>query len=333
MEMNKENRPVLTVAIPTYKRPELLKKCLDSIFASIGSRDVEVLVMDDSIDSTNAEVKRHAQASFQNLVWKHNQKNLGIDANICACLENARGQYVWLIGEDDLMRRESIDVGLRMIANLPGVPFIFANYSYITSDHRLVLRERSIDVEDGPMDFREFVENYLWSAGFIGGCIFNRDQFLVTDYKSFIGTYYAHVAGLCLMAQGKQIGIIARPQVGNRVGNSSTFTWSDDSFGVFQGWRILLRRLAPVLGETTYRRAYENHRESHGYLKLKFLVTKKADGLLTRSAVEKSLTSEVDDAERRRVEFVTTFVPQVACKLARFLYTGLRRRSLSPYTL
>lgn len=333
MEMNNEHRPLLTVAIPTYKRPELLEKCLASIFESIGHLDVEVLVMDDSIDQTNEEVRIRTVSTHKNLTWKHNKKNLGIDANICACLENAKGSYVWLIGEDDLMKRAGIQTALQAIDRCGAPPFIFSNYSYITADHRLTLREKSIDIEDGLIDFKEFFENYLWSAGFIGGCIFNRDAFLKTDYKSYIGTYYAHVAGLCLMAVGKQIGVISRPQVGNRVGNSATFTWSDDSFGVFQGWRVLLRRLKPFFGEVTYKRAYENHRESHGYLKLKFLITKKADGLLKPASIDQLLKGDIDESERRRVQFVAKYVPQFACKLARLLYSKLRRSSLTPFSL
>lgn len=331
--MKNEKRPLLTVAIPTYKRPELLEKCLASIFDAIIGRDVEVLVMDDSIDLSNEEVRVRVGSAHKNLTWKHNERNLGIDANICACLENARGEYVWLIGEDDLMKLSGIETALQAIDKYGAPPFIFSNYSYVTSDHRLTLREKSIELADGLIDFTEFFENYLWSAGFIGGCIFNRDQFLKTDYKSYIGTYYAHVAGLCLMAVGKQIGVISSPQVGNRVGNSATFTWSDDSFGVFQGWRVLLRRLKPIFGEVTYQRAYENHRESHGYLKLKFLVTKKADGLLQGPSVDQLLKGDIDAAERQRVQFVRTFVPQFACKLARALYTKLRRPSLIPFSL
>lgn len=320
----------LSVAIPTYKRPEFLGRCIRSVLASARGHNVEVLVMDDSTDVTNAEVLA-AFADRRDVRVIRNARNLGIDANICACIESAAGEYVWLIGEDDLMRVRSIERIMPLLDK--SYPFVFANYSYITSDQRLVLRATSIDVPSDSMAFNTFYDDLLWSAGFIGGCVIRREDFLSTDYRRFIGTYYAHVAGIALASRGRTVGLLAEPQVGNRVGDASTFTWAAESFDVFQGWRRLLEMLRPTFGDAHHVCAYASHKRAHGYLGLKFLVTKRADGLLTWKSVRKLLADDVSINECLLVLATFGLVPGWFARQLRDAYVRRRRRKLISFSL
>jgi hypothetical protein len=322
----------LTVAIPTYKRPELLARCIDSALASIGDHDCEVLVCDDSGDDTNAAVYAARASAGTRLRVVRNSVNLGIDANICHCVEEAMSAYVWLIGEDDLMRQSGVATVLAILSRSTAYPFVYVNYSYITDDQSLELRHQSIEESRTELPFETFVDEHLWSAGFIGGCVVNRDDFLETDYRSYIGTYYAHVAGIILASLGRTIGLVCEPQVGNRVGTASTFTWSSDSFGVFQGWRLLLKRLAPVLGPDHYERARASHQRAHGYLGYKFLMTKKADEVLSAGNVADLVQGDVSDAERHRIHMVAHYFPASFCRAVRAAYAAARRTRLQPFT-
>ena len=324
---------LLTVAIPTYKRPALLDKCIESVFDSANGLNVEVLVMDDSLDSGNESVYEKYRNLGKNIRVVNNVINLGIDANICACIENANARYVWLIGEDDLMKKSGINAALSLIENHAEVPFIYANYSYITADQKKIFRENSTEISTNLCEFTVFFENYLWSAGFIGGCIIRKDAFLRTNYKEFIGTYYAHVAGICLASIGSKIGVITVPQVGNRVGDASTFTWSADSYGVFQGWRKLLRLLMPEFGHASYTVAYQSHISAHGYLGFKFLMGKKADGLLRSNDIKGLLAADTSAAEKRRIVLVGHFVPKMLCVMLRKGYANARRLNLPDFLL
>ena len=327
-----ENK-ILCVAIPTYKRPEFLDKCIESIFSSCGNVDVQVLVMDDSLGEGNAWVYDKYKSAKKNIRVIYNKKNLGIDANICACIENADSDYVWLMGEDDLMRKSSIPTALAMIKDCAPVPFVYANYSYITADQKKQFRERSIEIEEGLQPFKIFFEKNLWSAGFIGGCIIKKESFLATRYRDFIGTYYAHVAGICLSSIGMQVAVIAQPQVGNRVGDASTFTWSEDSYGVFQGWRRLLSMLEPDFGTDSYARARASHIQAHGYLGYKFLIGKKADGLLQKTDITALLTGEISRSEKLRIILVSNFAPRFICRLLRSTYSKIRGLKLTYFHL
>lgn len=327
----------LAVAIPTFKRPALLAKCLNSVVLSIGASPVNIHIYDDSTDDTNDHVYEEFARKNVPLTITRNPRNLGIDRNICNCLENTDAEFVWLMGEDDLMGRDSISHVLRAIDGNTGVNYIFANYSLVTSDYKHVLLERSIDVADGSMNFERFFRYYLWSAGFIGACIVRREAFLRTRYRDFLGTYYAHVAGITLAAKGNSIGTIGMPLVGNRVGDVTTFTWGSDTFGVFQGWRRMLLGLKAEMGAANVDLAWRSHKTAHGYLSWKYLIARKAEGLLTISKVRELSKDFVSDEEGTRMIFVARWIPQTFCKVLRTLYFSLRKlrfsldRSAAPF--
>ena len=81
-------RPLLTIAIPTYNRSESLALLLEILAPQLdGESRVELVISDNaSSDDTSAVV-----ASFQNrglkLIYSRNETNLGADANFVRCLD------------------------------------------------------------------------------------------------------------------------------------------------------------------------------------------------------------------------------------------------------
>jgi len=95
--------PVLSIAIPTYKRFDLLVETLESVFALHFDFPVEVLVVDnDPLDDLHAsdEMARFADRPF---IYYKNLDNLGMFGNWNQALRLARGKYVTILHDDDLL--------------------------------------------------------------------------------------------------------------------------------------------------------------------------------------------------------------------------------------
>ncbi|MDQ2832349.1 MAG: glycosyltransferase [Acidobacteriota bacterium] len=111
--------PLITIAIPTYNRSRYLRCLLDSLAPQLrpGSQHnglVELLVSDNaSSDDTQATLDEHRH---QGLVFRNirNHTNLGADGNIAQCFTEASGQYVWIIGDDDVV----LPGGIRILIDL-----------------------------------------------------------------------------------------------------------------------------------------------------------------------------------------------------------------------
>lgn len=91
------NNTLLTIAIPTYNRADLLSVCLNSITSQIDSNiaeRIEVIVFDNnSIDHTTSVVDTYINNGFAIKYYK-NEVNIGADKNIASCFIKANGVYV-----------------------------------------------------------------------------------------------------------------------------------------------------------------------------------------------------------------------------------------------
>ncbi len=100
----KADRPILTIAVPTYNRATLLCRLLSTLFEQIGADSrVELIVSDNaSTDNTPEVVQsfRDCGKSFRSI---RNSENIGPDRNILQCFEAANGKYVWIFGDDDML--------------------------------------------------------------------------------------------------------------------------------------------------------------------------------------------------------------------------------------
>lgn len=97
-------RPLLSFAIPTYNRAKCLDRLLGALLLQLnGESRVEVIVSDNaSTDNTPAVIEDYKQRGHE-IRYLRNETNRGPDFNILLCFEQARGKYVWIFGDDDLI--------------------------------------------------------------------------------------------------------------------------------------------------------------------------------------------------------------------------------------
>jgi len=100
-------KPLITIAIPTYKRPGLLKIALDSALnQNVPGCQYEVLVVDNEFSPQQASetaelIKQRNQNA--NLLYYQNVENLGIAGNWNRCIQLARGEWVAFLHDDDIL--------------------------------------------------------------------------------------------------------------------------------------------------------------------------------------------------------------------------------------
>ncbi len=93
--------PLVTVAIPAFRRPDLLQQALLSLAAQENFTDFEVLVCDDLGDPATREVVANCPLPRVRLFV--NPRRLGAVGNWNRCLELAAGRWITILHEDDLL--------------------------------------------------------------------------------------------------------------------------------------------------------------------------------------------------------------------------------------
>jgi glycosyltransferase involved in cell wall biosynthesis len=93
--------PLVTIAIPAFSRPALLELALRSAFAQTSPARVEVIVCDDGLlPQTRTVVDRYRHLGVR---YHENRPALGGVGNWNRCLSEARGKWVTVLHEDDIL--------------------------------------------------------------------------------------------------------------------------------------------------------------------------------------------------------------------------------------
>lgn len=96
----------VTIAIPTYKRADLLKEALDSALNQTDYDDYDVLVVDNNPDRNDETEKLLLTYNNPRLSYYKNTKNLGMTGNWNRLYEIAKGEWVVMLHDDDLLNEK-----------------------------------------------------------------------------------------------------------------------------------------------------------------------------------------------------------------------------------
>lgn len=99
-----ENRPLLTIAIPTYNRCRLLSQLLDNLRDQVtGDPRVHLLISDNASTDDTVRVVEEERRRGTRLEYIRNAENIGAERNFLQCYEKATTKYLWIFSDDDLM--------------------------------------------------------------------------------------------------------------------------------------------------------------------------------------------------------------------------------------
>ena len=114
-------KPFLTIAIPTFNRADLLAEAIASALDQPGAPTFEVIVVDNdsaaaSIDVALAALPRQTPVDLRYFV---NASNIGMFANWNRCMTLARGEWVTILNDDDVLRPDFLSRMAEVIARRP----------------------------------------------------------------------------------------------------------------------------------------------------------------------------------------------------------------------
>lgn len=106
------DRPLLTLAIPTYNRRDCLSQLLELLMPQLEHEPrVELIISDNASPDDTPSIVERFQRRGLHLLYNRNEKNLGADGNFIRCYQQAKGEYVWIFGDDDII----VPGGLRQV--------------------------------------------------------------------------------------------------------------------------------------------------------------------------------------------------------------------------
>lgn len=169
----KEHKPTLSICIPTWNRSKFLNESLKRLsvqISEIDAADVEIFISDNaSTDSTQQIVEKYINDGVP-ISYQKNAENVGAARNFIQCILWSKGQYIWLLGDDDFLKDNALKIIINILKNQNyGLLHL---YSFGNKDRSPVVIE----------DKKDFIRSVSYYITFMSGNIFNRD--IVQEIKN-----------------------------------------------------------------------------------------------------------------------------------------------------
>ena len=125
--------PLVSIMIPTYRRPDLLREAILSVLSQKTDVIFEVVVVDNEMNIFFSEkvdaVIRHFNDGRVRLF--RNSKNIGMFGNWNRCIELARSEWVSILNDDDLFSTNFIESAFDVLNKNKNINLLFARSEFI----------------------------------------------------------------------------------------------------------------------------------------------------------------------------------------------------------
>ena len=197
----------LEIMIPTYNRAKYLDYTLNALLHS-PFKDCRIIVRDNASPDNTPEICEKYSKLFKNFVIIRNKFNIGGNANILRCYEDASLDYVWVLADNDLLNFDDCEDFVEAIDSEKYGLIICcsASFAYSTTDEPSFdygfanLLEKESDkknyLENTAEELVSIIKNYYFSANsFISSGIYKTSlidsDYLIQGYD-YIHYYFPH---------------------------------------------------------------------------------------------------------------------------------------------
>ena len=182
------NEIKISICIPSYNRPDFLKKTLTSIINQT-NKPYEVVVMDDCSSEDMSDIKKICLEN--NFRYIENNKNIGLMKNFNNVLMQAKGDYLALVHNDDLLSIYYIEEVEKFIQKYPNYKVYTVNgigineKKEVIGEYRLFRKDTIIKKKDGIKML--WADDYFCFLSVIGATVYNVEFIQKTPLDSDLG--------------------------------------------------------------------------------------------------------------------------------------------------
>lgn len=147
--------PLVSVVIPTFNRPDLLQRAVESVLKQ-DYPAVEIIVSDDhsEVDISGFHDRYVKTGKVRFL---RNDRNLGKQPTCLAAVEHSRGQFVALLDDDDWWSPSKLSIQMEVMLRSPHALLASRLYCVVGSS-QVIEPGRAIEPN-------ESIQDFIWSHG------------------------------------------------------------------------------------------------------------------------------------------------------------------------
>jgi abequosyltransferase len=171
---------LLTIAIPSYNRSAKLDVQLYWLRDAVKGfeKHCELIVSDNASKDDTPHIMEAWREVFGDVLRvRRNPRNIGALGNIAACIREAKGRFVWVIGDDDEVSDLAVSFVVRSLQSEPALAMLSLNFA----STGVSVYDRCFDwPADAVLQGRDFIETALRTRYF--GLAFMTAQVYRTEF-------------------------------------------------------------------------------------------------------------------------------------------------------
>lgn len=292
----------LSITIPTYNRCKLLKVAMDSVLSQWRD-DIELLVSDNaSVDGTEELMRDYCEK--YPITYVRNPENLGAEKNFLNCFRMAKGKYVHLLSDDDLLIPGAIERIIQLL-DKEEPDYINLNSIYYFNDVFDPKDQRSprIPLEEDLIttNKKEYIEKIGVYITYASAIVLKRSEFLrVKNPEQYLGTYFlqAHMLFDILKDDNSKVIITKEAYIAAKHNNSG-------GFNLYEVW---VKQYKKLLLETAVKNGFD-------YKQMEQIYLKDIHGFIKDSIIKYRVVDKTYDMSKRWLFFTNTYMYPSVWKL------------------
>ncbi|MCB1754360.1 MAG: glycosyltransferase family 2 protein [Gammaproteobacteria bacterium] len=178
-------KKLLTIAIPTFNRAELLDQQLQRLHKELSGLEeyCNILVSNNQSTDETAAVIEKWQAQLPNFSLFTQENNIGAVRNIAWCLQNADTPFVWALSDDDPLIEGSLRGIIKRLQDNPDLAVMVLNYASFNSKDGSHQSEQRFELTEDESDAngKNLFASRL-SRGALGALVFTSALIYRSDY-------------------------------------------------------------------------------------------------------------------------------------------------------
>ena len=185
--------PILSIGITSYKRIKELERCIKSVDTKYKD-DIEIIVSEDC-SPLSKEIGEHVSSMIPDckyeLKFMPNERNLGYDGNLGAIIKKSRGEYVFLMSDDDALYEGFLDILIPFLKQEQNQKYgvIYAPFVY-TDTHR---KDRNYGLDMEIVKGEGNAASHVYDSILFSGLIFKKEYVEQYDANKFLNMNYFQV--------------------------------------------------------------------------------------------------------------------------------------------
>ena len=124
---------LISLCIPTYNRPKHLLNCLNSLALQTNS-NFEVCISDNCSEENIENIIEPYKEKLK-IKFSKNRENIGAALNYLKVASMAENEFLWIIGDDDLLVPNAIEDLTKLIKNNKECDFFWINSYHLDANY------------------------------------------------------------------------------------------------------------------------------------------------------------------------------------------------------